>query len=182
MDNDTIERRVYLSSESHFALFKHDLDIHKSYKEQIKTAHERIQYLESEFRGQESRLRDHDSLHKRLYESEKIRTLETSARIRLQRHLRVEQTNSSELSERAKTLQEQLVKMEGEFTSLQARFLDATFAIATCNQMLQNETNELQHQVMYDKEEILHNQRIIRSLATKIALYDSDAERDINFL
>lgn len=156
------------------------MDLHQSYKAQIDTAHERIKYLELKLQDQEPHLLDHDLIRKHLYESERNRTLETSARICLQRHLKVEQAKTLEVTQKMGNLRERIAQMEVDHASLLAHFLDTTFAMTRFNYILLNDINELQHEVMHSKEEITHNQRIINSLAMKISLYDSNSERVLN--
>ncbi|TGO44945.1 hypothetical protein BOTNAR_0718g00020 [Botryotinia narcissicola] len=177
----TSSQNVYLSSESHFSFFKHDAEIHKSYKGQLEVANERIRYLESKLQDQESHLREYDLTQKRLYESERTRTLEISARLRVQCHLKIEQTKSLEFAQEVRNLQERLNKMAGDYTGLQAHFLDIISAIATFNDILRGETNEL-HQVMQNQAEIIHNQHVINSLASKISLYDKNADKVLESL
>ncbi|KAM0123408.1 hypothetical protein ACHAP3_011156 [Botrytis cinerea] len=170
----TSSQNVYLSPESHFALFKHDAEIHRSYKGQLEVANERIKYLESKLQDQESHLREYDSTQRHLYESERIRTLEISARLHVQCHLEIEQTKPLESSQELRNLQERLKKMAGDYTCLQAHVLDVTSAITTSNDILRGETNKLHHQVMQNQAEIIHNQHVINSLANKISLYNKN--------
>ncbi|TGO07229.1 hypothetical protein BTUL_0306g00070 [Botrytis tulipae] len=172
-----LSQDVYLRSESHFALFKHDAEIHKSYEEQLEIASERIKHLESKLQEQALHLGEYDLTQKRLYESERTRRLEISARLRIQCHLKIEQMKSLEFAQKAKDLQERLNKMAGEYTGLQAHFSNITHSITTCNDMLQSETNELYLQVMQNKMEIIHNREIIQSLASKLSLYEENAHK-----
>lgn len=178
----TSSQNVYLSSESHFALFKHDAEIHKLYKGELEAASERIRYLELKLQDQESHLRERDLLQKRLYDSERTRKIEVSARLRVQCHLDIEQKKSLEFAQEVRNLQEYLHKMTGDYTSLQTHSLDIISAITTCNDKLRGETNKLHHQAMHNQAEIIHNQRIINSLADKISSYDENAEKVLEYL
>ncbi|CCD42636.1 hypothetical protein ACHAO1_010606 [Botrytis cinerea] len=182
MNPEVIQRDVYLRSESHFALFKRDAEIHRSYEEQLEAASERIKQLESKLQDQALHLCEHDLTQKRLYESERARRLEVSARLRVQCHLKIEQTKSLEFAQEVKDLQERLKKMVGDYTGLQAHFLNVICSITTFNDTLRSETNDLYLQVMQNKTEIIHNQQIIQSLASKLFLYEENAQKVIKSL
>ncbi|KAJ8058409.1 hypothetical protein OCU04_012598 [Sclerotinia nivalis] len=182
MNPEVIQRDVYLRSESHFALFKHDAEIHRSYEEQLEAASERIKHLESKLQDQALHLCEYDLTQKRLYESERTRRLEISARLRVQCHLKIEQTKSLEFAQEAKDLQERLNKMAGDYTGLQAHFLNIIYSITTFNDILRSETNELYLQVMQNKTEIIHNQQIIQSLASKLFLYEENVHKVLESL
>ncbi|KAF7868884.1 uncharacterized protein EAF02_009620 [Botrytis sinoallii] len=143
----------------------------------MEAASERIKQLESKLQDQALHLSEYDLTQKRLYESERTRRLEVSARLRVQCHLKIEQTKSLEFAQKAKDLQERLKKMAGDYTALQAHFLNTIHSITTFNGILRSETDELYLQVMQNKTEIIHNQQVIQSLAGKLFLYEENAHK-----
>jgi hypothetical protein len=173
---------MFLNSETHFALFKHDTDVYKSYEGQLEASHERINYLESKLQAQELRLRDYEMMQARLYESEKARTLEISARVRIQRHLQLEQMKSLELGQYVRNLQDRLSKVAKEYTGLHTYFFKTISSLRTFNNTLQDQTKDLHHQVIQNKQEVIYNQKIINSLASKISLYEEDADKVLESL
>jgi hypothetical protein len=118
----------------------------------------------------------------RLYESEKARTLEISTRVRIQRHLKLEQMKSLELGQSIRNLKERLSKVAKEYTGLHTYFLKSISSLRTFNNILQDQTKDLYYQVIQSKQEVIYNQKIINSLASKISLYEEDADKVIESL
>ncbi|PQE18253.1 hypothetical protein CJF30_00010975 [Rutstroemia sp. NJR-2017a BBW] len=182
MDIESGQRNMFLNSKTHFALFKHDTNIYQSYEGQLEASHKCIHYLESKLQAQELCLRDYEMIQARLYESEKARTLEISARVRIQRHLKLEQMKSLEMGQYVRNLQDRLNKVAGEYTGLYTYFLKITSSLRTFNNMLQGQTKDLYHQVIQNKQEVVYNQSIINSLASEISLYEEDADKVLESL